>query len=150
VYRIFLEVYKVSRKVLTALLIVVVGVGCAFVAGCETKAQTGAGVGALGGAGLGAIIGNQSGNAGAGALIGGAAGAVGGYLIGNEGDKKDTRREMQSVRDEANTMVVNITNSNGSVTPVILRRSGNMWIGPKGEQYMSVPTVEQLKPVYGF
>ena len=138
------------RNLVTSLLVVVVGVGFAFVAGCESKAQTGAGVGALGGAGLGAIIGHQSGNAGVGALIGGAAGAAGGYLIGNEGDKKDTQRQMQSVRDEANTMVVNITNSNGSITPVILRRSGNMWIGPKGEQYMSVPTVEQLKPVYGF
>ena len=57
---------------------------------------------------------------------------------------------MQSARDEVNTMVVNITNSNGSITPVILRRSGTMWIGPKGEQYMAIPTVEQLKPVYGF
>ncbi|MDO8303115.1 MAG: glycine zipper domain-containing protein [Sedimentisphaerales bacterium] len=138
------------RNVVTVALVVVAGVGLVFVAGCETKAQTGAGIGTLGGAGLGAIIGHQSGNAGVGALIGGAAGAAGGYLIGNEGDKKDTQREMQSARDEANTTVVNITNSNGSITPVILRRSGNMWIGPKGEQYMSIPTVEQLKPVYGF
>jgi hypothetical protein len=140
----------VFRKVVTALLVVVVGVGCAFVAGCESKAQTGAGVGALGGAGVGAIIGNQSGNAGAGALIGGAVGGLGGYAVGNEGDKKDMKQEIQSVRNDASTTVVNITNSNGSITPVILRRSGNMWIGPKGEQYMSIPTVEQLKPVYGF
>jgi uncharacterized protein YcfJ len=104
----------------------------------------------LGGAGIGAIIGNQSGHAGTGALIGAAAGGAGGYLIGNEGDKKDTQREMQAVRDEANTTVVNITNSNGSTTPVILRRSGSMWVGPKGEQYSNLPTPEQLKPVYGF
>ena len=135
------------RGLLTVSLCVAVLV---FMAGCETKAQTGAGLGALGGAGLGAIIGHQSGNAGVGALIGGAAGAAGGYMIGNEGDKKDTRNEIQSVREESNTTVVNITNSNGSVTPVILRRSGNMWVGPKGEQYMSVPTPEQLKPIYGF
>ena len=67
-----------------------------------------------------------------------------------KGTRKNSSSKYRSVRDEANTTVVNITNSNGSVTPVILRRSGNMWIGPKGEQYMSMPTVEQLKPVYGF
>ena len=138
------------RKVVTAVLVVIVGVGFTFVVGCETKAQTGAGVGALGGAGAGAIIGNQSGNAGAGALIGGAVGGLGGYVVGNEGDKKKMNQDIQSVRNDANTSVVNITNSNGSITPVILRRSGNMWIGPKGEQYLSMPTVEQLKPVYGF
>jgi hypothetical protein len=138
------------RHIVTVLMVVVVTVGFAFVAGCETGAQTGAGVGALSGAGIGAIIGNQSGNAAAGALIGGAVGGLGGYAVGNEVDKKKQQQQIQSVRDEANTTVVNITNSNGSVTPVILRRSGNMWIGPKGEQYMSVPTVEQLKPVYGF
>jgi hypothetical protein len=65
-------------------------------------------------------------------------------------DKKKQQQEMQNVRAESNTTVVNITNSNGSVTPVILRRSGNMWIGPKGEQYMAIPSPEQLKPVYGF
>ena len=138
------------RKFGTMLLVVVASLGLTFVAGCETKAQSGAGLGALGGAGLGAIIGHQSGHAGAGALIGGAAGGLGGYAVGNEMDKKDTKREMQAVRDEANTTVVNISNSNGSTTPVILRRSGSMWVGPKGEQYMSVPTAEQLKPVYGF
>ena len=48
--------------------------------------------GALGGgvigAGLGAIIGNQSGEAGKGALIGGAAGAILGGAAGNAKDKK--------------------------------------------------------------
>ena len=104
----------------------------------------------MGGAGVGAIIGSQSGNAGEGALIGGAVGAAGGYIVGNEATRRIQQQEIQTVRDEANTTVVNITNSNGSVTPVIMRRSGNMWVGPKGEQYMSMPTVEQLKPVYGF
>jgi phage tail tape-measure protein len=131
-------------------LVAAAGLSMVFLAGCESKAQTGAGVGALGGAGAGAIIGNQSGNAGTGALIGAAVGGLGGYAVGNEGDKKDMKQDIQSVRNDANTTVVNITNSNGSITPVILRRSGNMWIGPKGEQYLSMPTVEQLKPVYGF
>jgi hypothetical protein len=139
----------VFRRVVVALLVVVVGVGFAFVAGCESKAQTGAAVGAVGGAGAGALIGGSH-HAGEGALIGAAVGGLGGYAVGNEGDKKDMQRDIQSARNEANTSVVNITNSNGSITPVIMRRSGNMWVGPKGEQYMSMPTVEQLKPVYGF
>ncbi|OHB53236.1 MAG: hypothetical protein A2Y07_11255 [Planctomycetes bacterium GWF2_50_10] len=141
------------KGLLTVVLTLAVGFGMIFVSGCETKAQTGAGVGALAGAGLGAIIGHQSGNAGLGALIGGAAGAGGGYLIGNEGDKKDAKKETQAqlnaVRDEANTVVINVTNSNGSITPVILRRSGNVYIGPKGEQYTTLPTAENLKPIYG-
>jgi hypothetical protein len=49
-----------------------------------------------------------------------------------------------------NTVTVNIVNSNGSITPVVLRIQGNLYIGPKGEQYTNLPTPEQLKPVYGF
>lgn len=135
------------RGLLTASLVVVV---LLVLAGCDTAAQSGAGIGALSGAGIGVIIGHQSGNAAAGALIGGAVGAGGGYIVGNEMDKKKERQEIENVRSESNTTVVNITNSNGSVTPVILRRAGNMWVGPKGEQYMAVPTPEQLKPIYGF
>ena len=48
-----------------------------------------------------------------------------------------------------NTVVVNIPNENGSYTPVTLRRSGGVYIGPRGEQYLNLPTIEQLKPVYG-
>lgn len=136
-------------RAVKVVLVVAAGLGMVFLAGCESKAQTGAAVGGVGGAGAGALIGGSH-HAGEGALIGAAVGAAGGYIVGNEGDKKDMKQDIQSVRNDANTMVVNITNSNGSITPVILRRSGNMWIGPKGEQYMSVPTVEQLKPVYGF
>jgi uncharacterized protein YcfJ len=62
--------------------------------GCESKAGTGALVGGAAGAGIGAIIGNNShGRTGSGALIGGAIGAASGALIGNEMDKQDRRRE---------------------------------------------------------
>ncbi len=88
-------------------------------------------------------------HAGEGALIGGAVGAGGGYLIGNEGDKKETKRQLEATQEQANTVVVNITNSNGSITPVVLRRSGNVYIAPKGEQYFHVPGPEELKPLYG-
>jgi len=130
-------------------LLIIIIAGFLFVTGCETQAQSGAAVGGLAGAGLGAIIGNQSGNAASGALIGGAVGAGGGYMVGNEADKKQMNQQIQSAQQQANTTVVNITNSNGSITPVTLRRSGNVWVGPRGEQYMSMPTPEQLKPIYG-
>jgi hypothetical protein len=64
--------------------------------GCENKAQTGAVVGAGGGAAAGGIIGHQSGHAGTGALIGAGVGAIGGYIVGNEMDKKDARREEEA------------------------------------------------------
>ena len=54
------------------------------------------------------------------------------------------------VREAAITSYVNVPNSNGSIMPVRIRHIGNVWIGPKGEQYLTYPTVEQLKPVYGF
>src|SRR6185295_16748708 len=60
--------------------------------GCETKAQTGALVGAGGGALVGGAIGSLShSRAGAGAAIGAGVGALGGYLVGNEADKKDQK-----------------------------------------------------------
>lgn len=49
----------------------------------------------------------------------------------------------------AETVVVNVRNSNGSYTPVTLRRVGNVYVGPRGEQYFAVPTEDQLKAVYG-
>jgi hypothetical protein len=54
------------------------------------------------------------------------------------------------LKEDAITSYVNVPNSNGSVMPIRIRRLGNVWVGPKGEQYLSYPTVEQLKPVYGF
>ncbi|MFQ5681280.1 MAG: glycine zipper domain-containing protein [Candidatus Omnitrophota bacterium] len=55
--------------------------------GCSTT-QKGAGIGTVAGAGLGAIIGHQSGRAAEGALIGGLGGAATGALIGEKMDKK--------------------------------------------------------------
>src|SRR4051794_38015561 len=60
----------------------------AGLAGCETKAGTGAIVGGLGGAAVGGLIGSKShARAGEGALIGGAVGALGGALVGHGMDK---------------------------------------------------------------
>jgi len=44
---------------------------------------------------------------------------------------------------------VNIPNSKGSYTPVILKRTGNGFTGPQGEFYPEFPRVEQLKVMYG-
>lgn len=43
-----------------------------------------------------------------------------------------------------------IQNSNGSRTPVQLRRAdGGMFVGPRGEYYLGLPTNEQLRQIYG-
>ncbi len=48
------------------------------------------------------------------------------------------------------TETVWVQNSNGSRTPVSLRRTdGGMYIGPRGEYYMGLPTNDQLRQLYG-
>ncbi len=133
-----------------------------WLTGCATNGQShnapgGALVGSLIGAGLGAVVGHQSGHTAEGAAIGGALGAGGGYIVGNEQDKAQLQAQnaqaMQAASNAnaaANTVVINVTNSNGSITPVTLQRQGNEYIGPKGEHYLQMPTPEQLRSVYGF
>ena len=48
-----------------------------------------------------------------------------------------------------NTLTVWITNSNGSQTPVTLKQQGPYYIGPSGEYYLTMPTQEQLRVLYG-
>jgi hypothetical protein len=73
-----------ARGLLTTLVIVVVSAVLLFNLGCESDAQTGAGLGALGGAGIGQLIGGDTEST----LIGAGVGAGAGYMIGNEQDKK--------------------------------------------------------------
>lgn len=47
------------------------------------------------------------------------------------------------------TATVNIPNSRGGYTPVILKKTANGYIGPQGEYYPEHPTVEQLRTLYG-
>ena len=50
-----------------------------------------------------------------------------------------------------NTVTVNVANSNGSITPVTLRKQGVGYTGPKGEYHNSLPNSEQLRQAgYGF
>ena len=126
-------------------------------AGCATHGQTGAAIGAPVGIVAGGIIGHQSGHRDGGALIGGVVGTLAGYAIGNEMDKadQDTRMDEISRRSDqayaaANTIIVTVRNSNGSYIDVPLQRQGPYLIGPRGERYLTLPTEDQLRPVYGF
>ena len=135
------------RKILLVMLIsVIVCSGSFFVGGCESDAQTGALLGTGIGAGVGALAGGDT----EGTLIGAAVGGGAGYMLGNEGDKKKAAANRDAIRDEMNYETVWITNSNGSKVPVKLRKSGPNYIGPRGETYATMPTEDQLRPVYGF
>ena len=57
---------------------------------------------------------------------------------------------MDAIRYEMNTVTVHVTNTNGSIIAVKLSKSGPGFIGPKGEYYPTLPTEDQLRPVYGF
>jgi osmotically inducible lipoprotein OsmB len=67
--------------------IVAVGLTAMVAAGCAggplTAREKGAGIGALGGAAVGGLVGKNNGSAGAGAAIGGAVGLGAGALIGD-------------------------------------------------------------------
>ena len=76
-------------KTLTLSLLAVMSISS-----CATgpNAQTGSVIGALGGAAVGGIIGNQSGRGLEGALIGGGIGALGGNAIGNSQDQRNNQQ----------------------------------------------------------
>jgi len=135
-----------AKKWITILVAVIVSLGLAFFVGCESDAQTGAGIGALAGAGIGQLAGRNTEST----LIGAAVGGTAGYMIGNEQDKKKAKAGTNELRQEMDTVTVNVANSNGSITPVKLRQQGVGYVGPRGEYYDKLPTSEQLKPVYGF
>jgi hypothetical protein len=44
---------------------------------------------------------------------------------------------------------VNIPNNSGGYTSVVIKRSGNGYVGPQGEFYAQFPSVSQLKAMYG-
>jgi uncharacterized protein YcfJ len=136
--------------VVTAMLTAVLILAGMIITGCENQAQNNALIGSGVGAGVGAIVGHQSGHAAEGALIGGAVGGGTGYIVGNEADKKQQQQQMQSLQAQANSELVNIHNSNGSVIAVRVTRSGTGYLGPRGEFYDHLPTEAELKPVYGF
>jgi hypothetical protein len=135
----------IAISVLT-LILTMVGV---FVVGCETQGQSGALIGSGIGAGVGALAGRST----EATLIGGAVGGGAGYIVGNEGDKKQQQQQqqqMQQMQGETNSALVNIRNSNGSISTVRVTRSGVGYVGPRGEYYDHLPTESELRPIYGF
>lgn len=48
----------------------------------------------------------------------------------------------------SNVFTINIPNTKGGYTAVILKKSGNGFVGPQGEFYPEFPSVEQLKIMY--
>jgi len=75
---------KMAKNSLIILIAAAVCLCLAFIAGCESDAQTDALIGTAIGAGAGQAIGGDTEST----LIGAGVGAVGGYIIGNEQDKK--------------------------------------------------------------
>lgn len=130
----------------------------AVMAGCATpqyqqnqSAFNQAAIGAALGAVAGGVIGNNShgafGNR-EGMVAGAALGALLGGTMGHQTDQVNA--QMGAVTELASTVVINVQNSNGSYTPVTLRRAGNQYVGPRGEYYSALPTEQQLKVAYGF
>jgi hypothetical protein len=106
---------------------------------------------AIKGAIIGGIVGYQSHEEGEGAAIGATLGAVGELLRqideDNDGEKKEPKHDHNEKIKEI--YIIEVHNSNGSITPVELTKVDNIYFGPKGEQYEKLPTEEDLK-AYGF
>ena len=135
-----------AKNLMTIFIVAVASLGLSFVTGCESDAQTGALLGTGIGAGVGALAGGDT----EGTLIGAAVGGGAGYMLGNEGDKKKAAADRESIRQEMNTIMVKVTNSNGSIIQVPIKRQGVGYVGPRGEYYTDLPTEDQLRPIYGF
>ena len=96
---------------------------------------------------IGGIVGYQSHEEGEGAAIGAGLFVVGELL--KQGDRHHKEREREYKEKRSENVTVEIHNSNGSITPVKLKKKDGGYIGPKGERYDQLPTEEQLKPLYG-
>lgn len=90
---------RMRQKLYCIALIGSIGFGAV---GCETKAGTGALIGAGSGAAIGGLIGSNShARAGEGALIGAGVGALGGALVGNAMDEQDRKEQRERDREYA-------------------------------------------------
>jgi hypothetical protein len=109
---------------------------------------------AITGAIVGGIIGYQSEEPGEGAALGAVVLGVGALLeqtdkgtCSSDNEEEYSDEDFDSPKE---VFVVNVHNSNGSITPVEIEKREDAYFGPKGELYEQLPTEEQLKPVYGF
>ena len=135
-----------AKRLMTICVMVAVSLALALIVVCQSDAQIGSALGALAGAGIGQLAGGDT----EATLIGAAVGGGAGYMLGSEGDRKKAQAERDGLRQEMNTVMVKVTNSNGSIVQVPLRKQGVGYIGTRGEYYATLPTQDQLRPVYGF
>jgi osmotically inducible lipoprotein OsmB len=91
---------KQTMVMLLSILMVSTVMGCA--GGELTTREKGAGIGALGGAAAGGIIGAAVGHPGAGAAIGGALGLGGGALVGDQLQGQQNRQADQQRQIDSN------------------------------------------------
>lgn len=91
---------KRTLTALSAVLLASALIGCA--GGSLTTREKGVGIGALGGAAAGGIIGAAVGHPGAGAAIGGALGLGAGALVGDQLQGQDNRQADQQRQIDAN------------------------------------------------
>ncbi len=135
-----------AKNLMTILIAAVVSFGSLLVTGCQSDAQVGSAIGALAGAGIGQLAGGDTESS----LIGAAVGGAAGYMLGNESDRNKAQAERAYMRQEMRTVMVKVTNSNGSIIQVPLRKQGVGYVGTRDEYYSVLPTEGQLRPVYGF
>ena len=103
----------------------------------------------LGGALIGGIVGYQSDETGEGVAVGAAICGVGELLRQTDELARKEKKHKEQENERTESVIVEIHNSNGSITPVKLKKENSHYIGPKGERYEELPTDEQLKPIYG-
>ncbi|MFH0753852.1 MAG: DUF6515 family protein [Candidatus Omnitrophota bacterium] len=139
----------------------------------QTKVAEGAGLGGVIGAIIGGVIGHQQKGHHelGGALIGGAAGAAAGGILGAQIPHENAVVASTAVASLTGSAVVpapevispaaavvqepfdqvvtvNIPDNHGGFVPVVIKRSGNGFVGPQGEFYPEFPKVSQLQTIY--
>lgn len=109
--------------------------------GCQNKAQRRAGAGALIGAGIGQLAGEDTEST----LAGAAIGAGTGYILG------EFQQDDNEVHNNPHDFTkVNFHNSDGKDTTVALRNVNGGYVGPEGEYYQRLPSRETLRQKYGY
>ena len=101
---------------------------------------------ALGGALVGAIIGHQSNEGGEVAMLGAAIAATG-CLLQQLDEANEEKGKEEKCKEEK--IAVEVTNRNGWITPVVLKKKSGIYFGPNGTQFDKLPTEEQLRITYG-
>ena len=90
------------RSSLFAIALMALPVLCGCSGGALTTREKGAGIGAVGGAGAGALIGTAVGRPGAGAAIGGVLGLGAGALVGDQLQGQENINQQQQQQIQAN------------------------------------------------